>query len=126
MTKLDEKIMQSLNDEDAALLQTQMNELGVFDALAETFKGKHRFINVFGFILAFAMFGLVVYFGINFFTVDHVIEKLNWLAGFLASLIALAMLKLWFWMEMNRVSLLRDIKRIELHTVLMSRGVQQD
>ncbi len=119
MINLDEKIAASLSEGDKALFDAQMNELGIFDALGETFKGKHRAINIFGFVLTFVVFALVLFFGYQLFSVDAVSEKIHWLGAFITAVIALASLKLWFWMEMNRVSQLRDLKRLEL-TVAMA------
>lgn len=40
-----------------------------------------------------------------------------WLAIFLFAMIAVGLLKIWFWMRMNHLALLRELKRIELRLV---------
>ena len=39
---------------------------------------------------------------------------LVWGGGFMFCMMAVSMLKLWFWMEMQTNSVLREVKRVEL------------
>jgi len=41
-------------------------------------------------------------------------ETVIWTAGALWAAIAVAMLKMYFWMEMNKNVVLREVKRLEL------------
>jgi hypothetical protein len=43
-----------------------------------------------------------------------------WLGVFLFAMIAVGLLKIWFWMRMNHLALLRELKRIELRLVRAS------
>ncbi|MEZ5960449.1 MAG: DUF6768 family protein [Hyphomonadaceae bacterium] len=46
--------------------------------------------------------------------ITDVRETVIWTAGALWAAIAVAMLKMYFWMEMNKNVVLREVKRLEL------------
>ena len=50
---------------------------------------------------------------INFFTIEDLEMKLNWLAVGLTALIVIGLLRLWYFMELNRLSVVRELKRLE-------------
>ncbi len=71
-------------------------------------------MNVFAAIITFGVFGVFVYCAWNVFTVSDLRETVIWTAGALWAAIAVAMLKMYFWMEMNKNVVLREVKRLEL------------
>jgi hypothetical protein len=50
-----------------------------------------------------------------------VLRKLNWMAIALAMLIFLGFLRLWYFQERSRLSILRELKRLELQLSLQAR-----
>ncbi|MBN2317538.1 MAG: hypothetical protein JXR49_00585 [Acidobacteria bacterium] len=96
-------------------------EPGLFGLIAESFRGKLKslVIVVFLFILIFAV--ILVYCAINFFSVEDIGMKLNWLAVGLTALIVVALLRLRYFMELNRISVVREIKRLELQVSLLAK-----
>ena len=46
--------------------------------------------------------------------------SLLWSAGALLTMLAVAMLKMYFWMEMNRNATLREVKRLELQVARLA------
>lgn len=44
-----------------------------------------------------------------------------WATGFVVCAIAIAMMKVWYWLELNKNSLAREIKRLELELANLSR-----
>ena len=51
------------------------------------------------------------------FTVDDTRELALWTAGALAAMLAVGLIKIWFFERMNFIALLRELKRIELRLV---------
>lgn len=113
MSKLDQAIRQSLSDEDAAFLAQFEAQNPIREAFA-TFGGPWGAMNVFAAILTFALFGVFVFCAWNAFNVIDLRETVIWSSGALLAAISVAMLKMYFWMEMNKNTTLREIKRLEL------------
>jgi len=121
MSDIDDKIIEVLNSKDREAMDSCAKELGFFGLIAESFRGKLKaiVITVFLLILIFAI--LLVICAINFFTVEDIALKLNWLAGGLTALIVIGLLRLWYFMELNRLSVIREIKRLELQIALLAK-----
>jgi hypothetical protein len=119
MSDTDKKILEALSSEDQEAMDCRGEELGLFGLIAESFRGKFRavVITVFIFVLVFAV--ILLYSSINFFSADDISIKLNWFAVGLASLIVIGLLRLWYFMELNRISILREVKRLELQISLL-------
>lgn len=74
-------------------------------------------------MITFAMFSGAVYCAWNAFDAADVRQTVLWSAGALVAMLAVAMLKMYFWMEMNKNVTLREVKRLELQVArLASRG----
>jgi len=121
MSTIDDRIQEALSPEDRETMDRYCKELGLFGLIAESFRGKfrHMVIAVFIFILAFAV--VLIYSAIYFFSVNDIALKLNWLAIALAALIVIGLLRLWYLMELNRLSIMRELKRIELQLSLLAK-----
>jgi hypothetical protein len=72
-------------------------------------------------LLTLVFFALTVWCIVRFAGAADVDERLLWGLGALMGIHAVSMLKLWFFMEMNRNSVLREIKRLEI-ALLERRG----
>ena len=112
---LDERIKQELSDEAAQIDHLLENDTGIFSMLVNAYKGSLGRWLVMVFIVGFLITVLMVYSGYQFFIIAGDIGfKLHWgITLLLATLIQIA-LKMWSFMEMNRQSSLREIKRLEL------------
>ncbi|MBX3431601.1 MAG: hypothetical protein KF779_18600 [Hyphomonadaceae bacterium] len=119
MTKLDQAIRQALSAEDAAFLATFEDQSPFHEAMG-TFSGKWGVMNVFAAIVTFAMFAAAIYCAWNAFSVSDVRETVLWSAGLLLTMLAVAMLKMYFWMEMNKNVTLREVKRLELQVARLA------
>lgn len=77
----------------------------------EVFKGPHGALAWFALLLALGFFALFIYAAWRFCQLLGSSDPLYWaaIAGF--ALLALAMLKLWFWLMMLRNSIVRDLKK---------------
>ncbi|MEJ2244839.1 MAG: hypothetical protein P8Y80_01950 [Acidobacteriota bacterium] len=121
MNDIDEKTLEALNNEDKKVMDSFGEEPGLFDLIAESFRGKMKAVVIpcFVFMLAFAV--LLVYSAIHFFSVEDIGTRLHWLAIGFTALIVFGLLRLWYWMELNRLSVIREVKRLELQISLLSK-----
>jgi hypothetical protein len=121
--ELDDKIREALRREDAELLKHFRSDPPLVDMMIETFRGRHVWLNTLGFLFTFIAFGLTLFCAYQFFHAEGTRAMIAWASGFLWSALSVAMLKIWFWMEMHRYSLIREIKRLELQVAHLSRQI---
>ena len=57
--------------------------------------------------------------------VDIIQPDIAWAGGFGLSLIAIAMLKIWYWMELNKNAVTREVKRVELQLARLARQLKK-
>jgi hypothetical protein len=114
MTNLDQAIRQALSAEDAEFLARLEKEAPLHEQVLGTFTGQWAALNICAAIITFAMFGAFLYCVWQFFQSGDVRDMIFWSAGALASALFVAMLKIWFWMEMHKNAVLREVKRLEL------------
>jgi hypothetical protein len=119
MTSLDRTIRDALSKEDAEFLARFDQESPIQEALG-TFSGKWGALNVFAAIITFAMFGAFVYCAWQMFEASDARMTMIWAVGALWTAIAVAMLKMYFWMEMNKNVILREVKRLELQVARLA------
>jgi hypothetical protein len=120
MTNLDQAIRQALSAEDAEFLARFEAEDDPFREALGTFTGKWGAMNIFAAVLTFALFGLFAYCAWTAFHSSDVRETVMWSAGGLWAALAVAMLKMYFWMEMNKNVVLREVKRLELQVARLA------
>lgn len=121
MTEFDQTIRKALSEEDRAFLAKLDKETPI-DEVLSTFKGRWAYLNVFAAIITFASFGFFVYAVMQMMGAEGVRETVLWATGALISALFVAMLKMWFWMEMHRNQMLRELKRLELQVARLRQG----
>ena len=119
MTDIDTKILEAIREDADEAIQEYEEELGLFGLIAESFRGAFRWTVIFSILLQAAFLVVIVYCAIDFFHTDEISRKLDLLAIGLAAFIAFGLLRLWFLMELNRLSIRREIKRLELQVALI-------
>lgn len=112
--KLDEQIKQSLQQEAQQLDAILAQQPGIFGMINNSYRGALRVWLIIASIAGVIATGLLIWCGYEFIMAELVIDKIHWGIWFIVSLFIQAMLKLWFFMEMNRNSTVREIKRLEL------------
>ena len=120
MTNLDQAIRQALSAEDAEFLARFEKEAPLHEQVLGTFTGSWGALNIFGVLLTFAMFGAFVFCVWNLFETSDLRDTVLWSVGVLVTALAVAMLKIWFWMEMQKNQVLREVKRLELQVARLA------
>ena len=114
MNELDRKIREALREEDAELFDDVGGEPSMFEMVMETFRGRHRWLVALMVWWSLVFFALAIVTGVKFFTTEDSRDMLLWALGFLFCMSAVSMMKIWFWMELNKNAVTREIKRLEL------------
>lgn len=114
MSDLDKRIKAELDKDTAAIDELLASDGGMPDMVAAAFKGSMRRWVWVTTIVTLLTFGLMVWCGFKFYNAPSVDERMFWGVWFMVSGIAQMALKQWQWMEMNRASLMREMKRLEL------------
>ena len=111
---IDEQIQQALHNEAKQLDDIIAHEPGLFNRLGNVYKSSTRvwvgIASIGGFIATAAF----LYFGYLFYVAVTVDDRVFWAVWFLVCFIAQVAIKQWIFMEMNRTSTLREVKRVEI------------
>ena len=121
MNDHDRKLAEAMLADDADLVGGGPSDDSIFKDIAGTFRGKRGFFTWFAWFWGFVFAALMIYAGVRFFTAQEIEPKLNWGIVCLFSVIANGLIKIWAWMEIQRVGMLREIKRLELRVALLGR-----
>jgi len=114
MKDLNEKIREAIRSEDPDLLEGFDEEPSIFELLFDTMRGRNRWLNLLGVIITLVFLGLAVFCAVQFFSTEEVRDLLMWATGFIFCALAVSMMKVWYWLEIQRNALTREIKRLEL------------
>lgn len=117
---IDERIRNELHDQGSAVDDLKLDEKGLFPMLFRVFTGGLARWAAFGMALALVFFGLTIWCGYQFFTAAGVDDRVFWGVLAVAAFHGLSMFKMWFFMEMNRHSLTREVKRVEIALARLS------
>lgn len=120
MSDLDNRIKAELEKDTSVIDQLLINEGGMPDMVAAAFKGSmRRWVWVTAFI-TLVVTALMFWCGYEFYHAESTDMRMYWGIWFIASGMAQIALKQWQWMEMNRATLMREIKRLELAVAVLA------
>ena len=119
MSDINEKILKAMQEEQANDYVPE-DQANIFSLIRQSFKGVFRFMAIAATLLMLLFAGLSVYCGYHMLDVADAGGKIEWATGALAAFMVFVALRLWFFMEINRLSVLREIKRVELQVALLA------
>ncbi len=124
MNELDKKIQEALRTEDAELFKDFAQEPSMFEMLMETCRGRHRWLNILGafWTLVFLVLGVVA--AVKFFSAEGTRDIVMWAAACIVCVSAVSMLKIWYFLEINKNALTREIKRLELQIARLAARIK--
>ena len=114
MSKFNDDLSAGLSADDKAFLEDLEGGRGLFDQLGATMQGPMRFWSYLITVVTFLWFLGALYCGWQAVQADEVRETILWSAGLLVSFQAVGLLKMWMFDRMNLLSLLAEMKKIEL------------
>lgn len=111
--QIDKIIYEALSKEEAEFYD-QLGEQNIIDMTLGVFQGKNKNLYILTFIMAFLLFGAVVYCGVQFYEAETVKEMLVYIGIGFFCMTGVMGIKMWHWMQMNNNAILRELKRLEL------------
>ena len=119
MSDVDDTIRRALRVGSDDLLD-DLDEPGMLAQALTAMRRGTKWINALAFTFTFVFFALAIWTAFRFFAATEVQEMIAWAVGFCYSVLAVAMLKMWFWMQMDKYVVLREIKRLELQVARLA------
>src|SRR4051812_34495712 len=117
MNDLDRKIQAALRRDNAG--ESLADEPNIAEEVIAAFRGRHRWLSaivVVAQLAALVGLALAVF---KFYQATETVAQLRWGGLSLVLILVIAMIKIWFWLEMQSNRVLREVKRVEL--LLVSR-----
>ena len=117
--EIDQIIKDSLTQEEAKFYE-ELEEQNLLNQLGSLFKTKMGWLIVVMNIVNLVVFALSIYCVVQFLNTEHTNELIKWGAGFFTCWTTMAMIKLFVWMQMDKNTLLREMKRLELQIAALA------
>ena len=119
-SQLDKEIRQALSAEDVELYEQFAVEPSLLELALQTLSGRNRWLSVLSIFIGAIFMGLGVYSLWQLAHAESVHTLIYWTIAFGFCMAAISMMKVWYWMEMQRISVTREIKRLELQVALLN------
>jgi len=117
--KIDTLIKEALTEEEAKFYD-DLDEQNVFEMLGGLFKGKNKWIMYLMNVVMLIVLGLLIYCIVQFFNTEETNELIKWSVAGGVCLLTVSMLKMFLWMQMDKNSIKRELKRLELQVSNLS------
>jgi hypothetical protein len=114
MTHPDDAIRRALSPEDLRAYEALGRSQSPVQAAMDAFRTQHYLFAVGVWAAGFAMLLVAVYASWRFWSAPDVRLMLVWAGVAVLALFSLGLIKIWFWMEMQKNSVVREVKRLEL------------
>lgn len=119
MTDLNDRLREALKSEDQALMSELEHESGLFELIGDTFKSRMRPWVIWMMSWQLIITGIAVWCLVRVINAPELGSQLGWSVGLLSCLIFAAAMKVWYWMELQKSAVQREIKRSELRLTLL-------
>jgi len=119
MEDIDKLIKETLTQEEAKFYD-ELEEQNVFQMVMGLFKGKNKWIMFLMNFMTLVFFAGFIFCVVKFFDTENTNELIKWAIGGVVGLMAVSMLKMFAWMQMDKNALLRELKRLELQISSLS------
>ena len=119
MEDIDKLIQETLTQEEAKFY-SKLDEQNLFQMFGGLYQGKLKWLMVIVNIVMVGWFVLFIYCAIRFFEVETTKDLIKWAAIGFFSMMAVGLLKIFAWMQMDKKAIIRELKRLELQVSSLS------
>ena len=120
MTRAEDAIRRALSPEDLQAYDDLGRELSPFEEALNAFNTQYRLFAVLAWAMGVLMFLAAVYCLWRFVQAPDTRGMLAWGGGAAFALFSLGMLKMWFFLEMQKNSIVREVKRLEFQVASLA------
>jgi hypothetical protein len=124
MSNIEERIRKSLTTEDQEFLAQLDADQSIYREVTAAFRGHMRWLNALAWLMGTALFVLAVFSGWRAVEQTEVRTTLLWSGCCGLALMGVALLKIWFWLELKANAIVREIKRVELQVASLAAARQ--
>ncbi len=117
--EIDQMIKDALSADEQELFNTY-DEQNVLQKFGGLFQGKMKWINIMSMAFQLIIFGIAVYCGYRAFYAVDTTQMLQFGIGAFLAMLAVAFLKMYHFMEMNKNAVIRELKRVELQVSILA------
>ncbi len=114
MNMLDEEIRKALSAEDAQKIGGPDDGLRVDQLVLATFRSRNWLMTIPIVIVSLVVMGLAIWCLVRFFDATEVQAMIGWAMGVITGTFMIGFMKVWFWLEMQRIAITREVKKVEL------------
>ncbi len=118
-SSIDAQIRAALKKDAPTDLLLELDEQSLFAQAMQIFRGRNRWINSIMVVCSLAGVGISGYAAYRFYWAVEIKELIAWSVAFNIAILAVSIMKIWAWLEMEKYSTIREIKRLELQVVAL-------
>lgn len=118
MNETDDAIRRALAAEDPSA-----GEPAMLEQIVDSFRGRNRWLVGYIWVYTFVCAAATAYCVYRFADATEAIDAVSWGVGILFFGLLVALGKIWYWMELNKNAVTRELKRMELRLAELSRQV---
>lgn len=117
MSNIDDQIRRALTEDDQRAIAELQDQVGLFDMLGMALRGKQAWLTWYMWIMGVIIFFLGIYCFIQFLDSEDIKDALAWMLGINVGLSIIIVIKVIGWMQMAKLEMIREIKRLELRLI---------
>ena len=125
MSKFEDKIREALMEDENETIRNMAEEQGVFTMMLDTFRGRNGWLMVVQAIATVVIFAIGIYALVKFMDTTDPRESSLYGMIIMLAMVAVAVMKIMGWMEMTKNSIVREILRVELRVIELSKKLDQ-
>jgi hypothetical protein len=120
MNDLDQAIRESLSSEDTELFDRLGADQALHRQVLATFEGQLRWFNTAGWIAGLVLFGVASVSAWRFVQAEELGDMLRWGGASALAFAGLGLVKVWFWLELQKNAIVREVKRLEVQVASLA------
>ncbi len=125
MNEMDDKIREAMKSEFAGATGGEERGQWIFEMITESFRGRSRWLTIMAWMKMIFFFLLTAGALIMFFRLQTTRELIASATCFILGLIGMNSMFGLYWLELNRNSLAREIKRVELQIARLAQRLSE-
>ncbi len=122
---IDDLIRKSLSEEEAKFY-SELDEPSIWEAFSSIFEGRNRWITYYSMFIVIGLTIFSVYALMQFLNVETIPEMIKWGAAMFASFISVGFLKIYYWMQMDKNVMIKEIKRLGLQLSILLSSIEKN
>ncbi len=125
MNSIDEQIRKALTEADQQAIEELDSQAGLLELIGMTFRGKQAWMSYYTWGAGIVLFIVCLYFLNGYINATDIEQSLDYALILIFCLFAISMIKIFSFQQMNKLELMREIKRLEMR-VIASNAINRD